>query len=130
MQTRTTSRTAAPVGPHGLSPAETATLLVDAGTQTGLVLDTLDARCDHDTDTALTIADGAGIDQASIQAWLNPDPIPARAVASIGTGVGAGDAAALLAVLPPPGPSVELDSIRLLDTFAGIEPNRLEPVHR
>ena len=99
MQTRTTSRTAAPVGPHGLSPAETVTILVDAGTQTGLVLDTLDARCDHDTDTALTIATGAGIDQGSIQAWLNPAPIPAPTVASIGT-------------------------------LAGIEPNRLEPVHR
>ena len=83
---------------YGLSPAETATLLVDAGTQTGLVLDTLDARCDHDTDTALTIADGAGIDQASIQAWLNPDPIPARAAASIGTGSAWGWAPAM----PPP----------------------------
>ncbi|MBI5738860.1 MAG: hypothetical protein HY997_23610 [Mycolicibacterium neoaurum] len=115
---------------YGLSPAETATILVDAGTQPGLVLDTLDARCDHDTDTALTIAGGAGIDHDAIHAWRNPAPIPAPAVASISTAVGSNDAAALLAVLPPPGPPVELDPIRLLDTLAGIEPTHLEPIHR
>lgn len=58
---------------YGLSPAQTATVLVDAGTQPELVLDTLDARCDHNTDTALTIATGAGIDHESITAWRNPN---------------------------------------------------------
>lgn len=37
------------------------------------------------------------------------------------------DAAALLAVLPPPGPSVETDPVRLLDALPGIEPSILEP---
>ena len=39
------------------------------------------------------------------------------------------NAAALLAVLPPPGPSVELDPTRLLDTLTGVESPHLEPVH-
>ena len=112
---------------YGLSPAETATVLVDAGTQPGLVLDTLDARCDHDTDTALTIATGAGIDRDTIHAWRNPAPTPPAV--SISTAIGADNAAALLAVLPPPGPSIELDPTRLLDTLTGIEPAHLEPVH-
>ena len=112
---------------YGLSPTETATVLVDAGTQPGLVLDTLDARCDHDTDTALTIAGGAGIDHAAIEAWRHPTPI--APIASISTAVGADNAAALLAVLPPPGPSVELDPTRLLDTLTGVESPHLEPVH-
>ena len=112
---------------YGLSPAETATVLADAGTQPGLVLDTLDARCDHDTDTALTIAAGVGIDHDTIHAWRNPAPaVPAL---SISTSLGADSAAALLSVLPPPGPSVELDATRLLDTLTGIEPTHLEPVH-
>ena len=113
---------------YGLSPAETATVLVDAGTQPDLVLDTLDARCDHDTDTVLTFATGAGIDHESITAWRSPTPPPA--VAPISAALGADPAgAALLAVLPPPGPSVELDPTRLLDTLTGIEPAHLEPVH-
>lgn len=112
---------------YGLSPTETATVLVDAGTQPGLVLDTLDARCDHNTDTALTIAGGAGIDHAAIEAWRHPTPT--APIASITTAVGADNAAALLAVLPPPGPSVELDPTRLLDTLTGVESPHLEPVH-
>ena len=36
--------------------------------------------------------------------------------------------ASLLAALPPPGPAVETDPIRLLDALnAGIEPAALEP---
>lgn len=113
---------------YGLSPAETATVLVDAGTQPELVLDTLDARCDHDTDTALNIATGAGIDHDTIDAWRNPaSPAPAVGItASVGADPAA---AALLALLPPPGPSIELDPTRLLDTLPGIEPTHLEPVH-
>lgn len=116
-----------PVSGLGLSPAETATVLVDAGTQPALVLDTLDARCDHDTDTALAFATGAGIDHDTIHAWRNPAPMPPAV--SIGAAVSADAAATLLAVQPPPGPSVELDPTRRLDTLTGIEPTHLEPVH-
>lgn len=112
---------------YGLSPAETATALVDASAHPPVVLDTLDTRCDHDTETTITIATGAGIGEDAVHAWLNPAPVPA--VTSVTTTIGAGDTAALLAVLPPPGPSTESDPTRLLDTLRGIEPTHLEPVH-
>ncbi|MGH9137726.1 MAG: hypothetical protein ACRD0G_11850 [Acidimicrobiales bacterium] len=50
-------------------------------------------------------------------------------MASLSPSVGVGGADALLAVLPPPGPPVELDPTRLLDTVTGIDPNQLEPAH-
>lgn len=48
----------------------------------------------------------AGIDDRdTIHAWRNPAPTPPAV--SIGAAVSADDAATLLAVLPPPGPSVD-----------------------
>ncbi|MFZ6003046.1 MAG: hypothetical protein ACOYXM_03865 [Actinomycetota bacterium] len=107
---------------YGLSPSQAASHLLAAGTSPDVVLDTLDARCDHDTDTVVTIAAEAGVTADAIREWRHPTP-PARA-ASIGE---EDDAATLLAVLPPPGPGVESDPAHLLDTLAGLEPALLEP---
>ncbi|MGH9185217.1 MAG: hypothetical protein ACRD0U_05305, partial [Acidimicrobiales bacterium] len=54
----------------------------------------------------------------AIDTWHNL--VPAAPAMSITASVGADNAAALLAVLPPPGPSVDLDPTRLLDTLTGI----------
>ncbi|MFP5325943.1 MAG: hypothetical protein ACLGHT_00500, partial [Acidimicrobiia bacterium] len=107
---------------YGLTPAQAAAALHDAGVVTDVVLDTLDARCDHDTDTVTTIAGDLGITGEAISVWQHPSP-----VASITSTGDRDDAAALLAVLPPPGPSVETDPVRLLDDLPGIEPSILEP---
>ncbi len=107
---------------YGLSPTQTGNCLVAAGATPEVVLDTLDARCDRDTDTAVTIAADIGVTAAAIDAWRHPAPV--AGVASIGD---RDDAAALLAVLPLPGPSVQVDPVHLLDTFSGIEPILLEP---
>ncbi|MGE3835578.1 MAG: hypothetical protein AB7H43_12425, partial [Acidimicrobiia bacterium] len=88
---------------YGLSPAQTANSLVAVGTNPEVVLDTLDARCDHDTDTAVAIATDAGVTDDAIHEWRHPGPV--SGMASIGDRDGS---AALLAVLPPPGPSVEV----------------------
>ena len=110
---------------YGLSPAETATVLAGAGTSPAVVLDTLTVRCDRDTTAAVAIATAAGITDSEIDAWRHPTP-PAP-VTAIRSGIDL-DAASLLAALPPPGPAVETDPIRLLDTLtAGIEPAALEP---
>lgn len=108
---------------YGLTPAQAAAALHDAGVVTDVVLDTLDARCDHDTDTVTTIAGDLGITGEAISVWQHPSPV--AAVTAIGD---RDDAAALLAVLPPPGPSIETDPIRLLDALPGLEPSILEPV--
>jgi len=107
---------------YGLTPAQTGAALHDAGIATEVVLDTLDARCEHDTDAVTTIADGLGITGEAISVWQNPAPV--ATMTSIGD---RDDAAALLAVLPSPGPSVESDPVRLLDALPGIEPSLLEP---
>jgi hypothetical protein len=108
---------------YGLSPFETASLLTGA-TAPAVVLDTVAARCDGDTDSAVAIATQAGLTPGDIDAWRNPTP-PAT-VTPIRTGTEV-DTAALLAALPAPGPSIETDPVRLLDTLtAGIEPT-LEP---
>ena len=107
---------------YGLSPTEAGNCLVAAGTTAETVLDTLDARCDRDTDTVVAIAADIGFTADAIDAWRHPAPV--AGVASIGD---RDDAAALLAVLPPPGPSVEADPVQLLDTLTGIEPSLLEP---
>jgi len=107
---------------YGLTPAQTGAALHDAGIVTEVVLDTLDARCEHDTDAVATIADGLGITGEAISVWRNPAPV--ASITSIGD---RDDAAALLAVLPSPGPSAETDPIRLLDALPGVEPSILEP---
>ena len=107
---------------YGLTPAQAAAALHDAGITPEVVLDTLDARCDHDTDTTVVVAQGLGISGETIASWQHPARV--AAIASIGD---RDDAAALLAALPAPGPSVETDPIRLLDTLPGIEPSILEP---
>jgi hypothetical protein len=107
---------------YGLSPSQAANFLVAACTTPEVVLDTLDARCDHDTDTAVTIAADAGITEDAIHAWRHPAPL--AGIASIGD---RDDGAALLAVLPPPGPTAEVAPIHLLDTLPGIESTLLEP---
>jgi hypothetical protein len=107
---------------YGVSPSQAATSLIAAGTIPEVVLDTLDARCDHDTDTAVSIAVDAGVTKEAICAWRNPAPV--TDLASVGD---RGDASALLAVLPPPGSPVEVDPVHRLDTLQGIEPTLLEP---
>jgi hypothetical protein len=108
---------------YGLSPFETARILAGVTTP-AVVLDTVAARCDDDTDSAVAIATQAGITPTDIDTWRTPTPPPAVTPIRTGTEV---DTVALLAALPPPGPSVETDPVRLLDTLtAGIEPT-LEP---
>ncbi|MGQ0433076.1 MAG: hypothetical protein ACT452_11800 [Microthrixaceae bacterium] len=107
---------------YGLSPTQAAGAIRSAGLPDELILDMLDARCDHDPDVTEAIATELGISTDSIHAWRHPAPIPA--ITSIGDG---NDAVALLAVLPPPGPSVEVDPIRLLDALPVLEPSLLEP---
>jgi hypothetical protein len=108
---------------YGLSPLETASLLTGV-TPPSVVLDTLTTRCDGDTDSAVAMATQAGLGPTDIDTWRNPAP-PAT-VTPIRTGTEV-DTAALLAALPPPGPPVETDPVRLLDTLtAGMEPT-LEP---
>jgi len=108
---------------YGLTPAQAGAALHDAGIITDIVLDTLDARCEHDSDAVTAIADGLGITGEAISVWQNPASV--ASIASIGE---RDDAAALLAVLPSPGPSVETDPVRLLDALPGIEPSILEPL--
>ncbi|MGH9228319.1 MAG: hypothetical protein ACRD07_06215 [Acidimicrobiales bacterium] len=108
---------------YGLSPLETASLLTGV-TPPSVVLDTVAARCDGDTDSAVAIATQAGLGPTDIDTWRNPTPpatvTPIRTVTEV-------DTAALLAALPPPGPSVETNPVRLLDTLtARMEPS-LEP---
>lgn len=107
---------------YGLSPNEAAQCLVAGGATPEVVLDTLDARCDRDSDTVLTIAADVGLTADVIDAWRHPAPV--TGLASIGD---RDDAAALLTVLPPPGPSTEIDPVHLLDALPGSEPTLLEP---
>ena len=117
---------------YGLSPTETAIVLIDAAGHSQLILDTLSARCGHDSDAAMSIASDLGVSRESIDAWLTPAPAaPAMPIGrTVGSTVGFEDTAALLAALPPPSPSPELDPTRLLKTIAGIEPTHLEAIHR
>lgn len=109
---------------YGLSPIQAAAALYDAGIAPDVVLDTLDARCDHDTDTTVGIAQGLGIGGDTIGAWQHPSMV--AAVTSIGD---RDDAEALLALLPPPGPSAETDPIRLLNTLPALESPVVESTH-
>ena len=110
---------------YGLSPADTATILADVAAP-DVVLDTLANRCDGDSDAAAAIASHVGITDNDIDTWLHPAP-PSPVSVLTASAVG-GDTNALLASLPPPGPSTETDPARLLDTLtAGIEPTTLEP---
>jgi hypothetical protein len=104
---------------YGLSPAETARVLVGV-TDPAAVLDTLAARCEGDVGGAAAIAADAGITSADIDAWRTP--APAATVTPIESGIEL-DTEALLATLPPPGVSVETDPASLLDTLT----DRLEP---
>jgi len=107
---------------YGLTPVQAGAALHDAGIIADVVLDTLDARCEHDPDAVTAIADGLGITGEAISVWQNP-----ASVASIASIAERDDAAALLAVLPSPGPSAETDPVRLLDALPVIEPSILEP---
>jgi hypothetical protein len=109
---------------YGLSPTDTASVLAGT-THAAVVLDTLTVRCGGDTTAAATIGAETGITDAEIDSWRHPTP-PAP-VTAIRSGIEF-DTASLLAALPPPGPAVETDPIRLLDTLtAGIEPAALAP---
>ena len=90
------------------------------------MLDTLANRCGDDNEAAVAIASDAGIAQPDVDAWLHPaPPVPVTVLAAPAIDA---DTSALLAALPPPGPSTEADPVRLLDTItAGIEPTTLEP---
>ncbi|HZA83235.1 MAG TPA: hypothetical protein VFC13_17485, partial [Actinomycetes bacterium] len=108
---------------YGLSPVETASILTGV-TDPTVVLDTLAGRCDGDTDSAVAVATQAGLGPDDIDTWRNPTP--SAGVTPIHTGSDL-DTSALLDRLPPPGPSVETDPVRLLDAVtSGIEPT-LEP---
>ena len=105
---------------YGLSPAETARLLVGVADR-AVVLDTLTARCDGDATAVSAIATDVGLTPADIDAWRAPEA--GAAVSPLRPGIDL-DAGALLAALPPPGPSVETDPASILDTLTA----RLEPV--
>ncbi|HZA82585.1 MAG TPA: hypothetical protein VFC13_14125 [Actinomycetes bacterium] len=108
---------------YGLSPVETASILTGV-TDPTVVLDTLAGRCDGDTDSVVAVATQAGLGCADLDTWRNPTP--SAAVTPIRTGTDM-DTSALLASLPPAGPSIETDPVRLLDAVtAGIEPT-LQP---
>ncbi|HRE03343.1 MAG TPA: hypothetical protein PLV68_18755, partial [Ilumatobacteraceae bacterium] len=89
---------------YGLAPAEAATLLTDHGCQANVLLDTLDIRCDHDTQAVTGLAGHAGIDTAAIEAWMNPTEPIVPPIARWG-GLDLGDADELLARLPTPSPT-------------------------
>ena len=110
---------------YGLSPAQTASTLHTASAAPEVVLDAIDARCDHDLNTMAEIATDVGIGADAIDTWLHP--APSTPLPSVG---GHDDAAALLAVLPPPGPSAEIDHVHLLDTVPEPEPSLLEPARQ
>ena len=86
---------------YGLSPTETATALVDHRCPDHVLLDTLDVRCDHDTDTVVALAGGAGLSTEAIESWMNPVEPVIPPIARWG-GLDLGDAAELLASLPTP----------------------------
>jgi hypothetical protein len=106
---------------YGLSPTETAHLLHGAAVEPAVVLDAIDARCEHDLDAVTAIGTDVGIGADEINAWQHP--APARSITSVGD---RDDASALLAVLPPPGPSTEARPVDLLDAIPQPEPS-LEP---
>ena len=107
---------------YGLSPAQAAAALHSAGVSEDLVLDTLDARCDHDTEHIAALATDLGIARAAINAWEHPIPLATIAPAGDET-----DASVLLATLPPAGASAEAGPTRLLDDLRGPEASLLEP---
>lgn len=104
---------------YGLAPNETALLLADLRTTPTVLLDTLAARCDGDLDAATTIGtDVAGLSPETTAAWLDP-PTPTPQPIHRWGGLDLGDAAELLAELPPatdrsaPTTTVELDDLAL-----------------
>src|SRR5690606_38414488 len=102
-----------------------ATLLTDHGCQPRVILDTLDIRCDHDTQAVTALAGNAGIDTAAIEAWMNPTEAVVPPIARWG-GLDLGDADELLARLPTPDP---VGDTRDLATSIGLEAARdLEPI--
>lgn len=101
---------------YGLSPVDTAAVLVAGGVEAPAVLDALSARCEHDTDRATALATQAGVSATEISGWLQP--APPSTVRSLGAALDGNDAAALLAVLPPPSPTTTAeptDALRLSD---------------
>lgn len=124
---------------YGLSPSEVAALLADLAVSPSVVVETLWERCDHDPDitTALAVSDGrldpnqvtAAMLAAGITEDLATTPTPIR---GSGPGREPDDAAALLATLPPVGPSVDASNdagIVLPDPIQPIA-QPLEMVHR
>jgi hypothetical protein len=110
---------------YGLSPTESATLLADHRCPPHVVLDTLDVRCDHDTEAVLALAGAAGLGADAIDAWMNPVEVVTPPVARWG-GLDLGDAAELLAALPDPQPA---GTARDLSDDLDLEPARhLEPI--
>lgn len=111
---------------YGLSPAETATLLADHRCPVHVLLDTLDARCDHATETAVAIAGAAGIGADAIDAWMNPVEPVTPPIARWG-GLDLGDADELLAALPNPqthGVARDLTDALDLEPVRDLEPIR------
>jgi hypothetical protein len=110
---------------YGLSPAEAATVLADHRCPHDVILDTLDIRCDRDTEAVLALAGAAGLGAETIDAWMNPAEPITPPVARWG-GLDLGDAAELLANLPDPQPAgFARDAADAID----LEPSRhLEPI--
>lgn len=108
----------------GLSPADIGRLLGGA-VDDRTVLDTLTICCDGDTTAAATLGADVGITDAALESWRTPDVD--RVVAAIRSELDL-DTDALLAALPPPGPSTESDLLAQLDSLvgAGIDNTTLE----
>jgi hypothetical protein len=110
---------------YGLSPTETSTLLADHRCPQHLLLDTLDVRCDHDTEAVLALAGAAGVSADAIDAWISPAEPVAPPVARWG-GLDLGDAAELLATLPDPQPAGFAPDVA--DAFDLAPTQHMEPI--
>jgi hypothetical protein len=107
----------------GLSPTDTALALGGIADDV-TVLDTLVRRCDGDRDAAASVAADTGLSETAITSWAQPAALatvtPIRSSLDLDTN-------ALLAALPPPGPSREHSAVAQLDALThGIEPTSLE----